>query len=147
MIKNTKKIKITEGQLRMIRLLEDNSSAVDAFGNQAKRIENVIDGLWNKVTFMGINEIGDQREALNGYLKDLDRLDSAATKIGEEKEAYLGTHEFDDAMSELDLYVDDLISTIRTKKDMLTSVISHILEVDKVIRSTRGRFPEPTEVG
>jgi len=146
MSKKTKKIRVTEGQLRMITLLEDNSGAVDSVINKAKRMEAVVDGLWNKVTFLGINDILDQKDALESYIEDMYKLDSAASSLGDEKESILNKVGFDDAMSEFDVFVDGLVNNIHAKTDLLRSIISHMLEIDKVMAGSRGRFPDPIEV-
>ena len=143
----SKKIRITEGQLRMIELLEDSSSLVDTFRDKTRRMEDVVDGIWNKVTFMGVNDIIDQIDQLNDYIEDMIRLDDAASTLLAEKERVLDDNDFTDEMSEFDVYVDGLVSDVKRKTRLLTNIISHLLEVGKIIKSTGGIFPQPTEVG
>ena len=146
MSENIKKIRITEGKLLMIELLEQSSGAVDVFSAKAKRMEAVVDNLWNKVTFMGVGDIIGQTDALQWYIEDMERLDAATYKLSDEKEGILQHGEFDDAMQEFDVYVDGLLTNVRGKTTLLTDVITHLLEVGKRMRASRGRFPEPTEV-
>lgn len=143
----SKKIKITEGQLRMIELLEDSGSLVDTFRDKTRRMEDVVDGIWNKVTFMGINDIINQIDQLDEYIQDMERLDDAVSKLSEEKERIMDDSDYTPEMEEFDVYVDGLCTDVKRKTRLLTNIISHLLEVGKIIKTTGGIFPQPTEVG
>lgn len=139
---------MTEGQIRMIRLLEE-SGQVDQFSGDIKRIETVIDGMWGKISFISIGDLNDNLDQFEVYADQLMRLDDSLRKVNGNKEQLLDTisaSKGEDAAMEFDSHVEGMIYDVQVKLNRLEVLLDNLVTISKVIKSTSKVFPEPIDV-
>jgi hypothetical protein len=143
-----KRVKLTEGQVRMIRLLEDGGQ-LDQFSSATKRVETMIDGMWNKISFLSIGDLDGQADTFEEYADQLMRLDSTLHGISNKKEELLANIERtkgNDAMMEFDSYVDGLVYDVQIKLNSLEVFLDSLIPLSKAVSKTKKLFPEPTDI-
>jgi hypothetical protein len=132
----------------MIRLLEEGGQ-IDQFSGDIKRVGAVIDGMWNKVSFIAVGDVPDHVDQFEEYADQLMRLDDSLREINGKKEQLMDTitaSKGEDAAMEFDGHVEGMIHDVQVKLNRLEVLLDNLMTISKVIASTSKEFPSPIDV-
>jgi len=144
---------MTEGQVTMIRLLEDGGQ-LDQFSGQLNRIEVAIDGIWNKVSFISIGDLTDNINTIEEYISNLERLDGGISTINAQTNKILDSvvaTKGQDAADDLDTHYGGLIYDVQVKLNRLLNLLEAIVRPSntpfaELVKTTKNYFPDPIDV-
>jgi hypothetical protein len=128
------KVRLTEGQYDMVRLLKEGEESIEVFKSKAVSVNDAVNRVFNKLTFSTIAEILDGDFEIKTINDDLDQLEATLDKDWKKVEFFLNQKwkededdffdNWDDINGKLDDIHSDVIKKIEIIRDLLDNMIT-----------------------
>lgn len=127
---------LTEEQLKLVRLIKENTEFYEKIKTRVDEIKKNADGLYNIITFTTIAEIRDGETDISVMERKVKELDNILYNIGKKVSDYFERYDeetyFAKKLDDVQNDLEDRIRTVDKKLMALDSIVTHLKPFAKV---------------